>query len=121
MGRVLAVDDANETLVILRKTLALMGHEVQTASDPEQALQLLATQRYDLVFLDIMMPKVDGLEICRRIRQGGPNSNAKVVIFSAKAERDLIKLARGFGADFYLGKPSNISKIQEITRRMIGG
>lgn len=121
MARILAVDDAAETLLIMRKTLKSLGHDVVTAADPLGALDLLGTERFDLIFLDIMMPKMDGLEVCRRIREGGVNQQTKVVIFSAKSDRELVQIAQRFGADYYLGKPAHIAKIQEVTERMLGG
>lgn len=120
MARILAVDDAAETLLIMRKTLKALGHDVVTAADPEAALELLQSEVFDLIFLDIMMPKVDGLEVCRRIREGGVNQNSKVVIFSAKSDRELVQIAERFGADYYLGKPAHISKIQEVAEKMLG-
>ncbi|MEW6775739.1 MAG: response regulator [Bdellovibrionota bacterium] len=120
MGKILAVDDVAETLVILRKTIGILGHEVQTVSDAHKALELIEQQPFDLIFLDIMMPKIDGLELCRRIRMGEKNKNARVVVFSAKSDRELVEIARRFGADYYLGKPATIAKIQEVIERMIG-
>ena len=119
MARILAVDDAAETLLIIRKTLKALGHEVVTAADPEAALELLADERFDLIFLDIMMPKVDGLEVCRRVRSGGINQHSKIVIFSAKSDQELVQIAQRFGADFYLGKPAHIAKIQEVAEKML--
>lgn len=120
MARILAVDDAAETLLIIRKTLKALGHDVVTAADPLEALKLLDAEPFDLVFLDIMMPKMDGLEVCRRIRLGATNSQSKVVIFSAKSDRELVQIAQRFGADYYLGKPAHISKIQEVAEKMLG-
>lgn len=120
MARILAVDDAAETLMILRKSLAAVGHEVQTVANGEEALALLDSQPFDLVFLDIMMPQIDGLEICKQIRLGTTNKEAKVVIFSAKSDQELVELARRFGADFYLGKPAKVAKIQQVADRILG-
>ncbi len=120
MANILVVDDAPETLAIMKKALGMIGHSVSTCGHPEQALELLDQQKFDLVFLDIMMPKMDGLELCRRIRAGEANRDVKIVIFSAKSDAELVRLAKNFGADFYLAKPAQVAKIHEITRRMVG-
>ncbi len=121
MANILVVDDAPETLAIMKKALGMLGHAVVTCENPEQALLRMDKQKFDLIFLDIMMPKMDGLELCRLIRQGELNRAAKIVIFSAKSDAELVRLAKNFGADFYLAKPAQVAKIHEITRRMVGG
>ncbi len=120
MANILVVDDAPETLAIMKKALGLIGHAVATSENPEKALERLDVQKFDLIFLDIMMPKMDGLELCRRIREGETNRDAKIVIFSAKSDAELVRLAKKFGADFYLAKPAQVAKIHDITRRMLG-
>ncbi|MCW5830432.1 MAG: response regulator [Deltaproteobacteria bacterium] len=121
MANILVVDDAPETLAIMKKALGMISHQVTTCANPLQALERLGSEKFDLVFLDIMMPGMDGLELCQKIRAGELNRDVKIVIFSAKSDTELVRLAKTFGADFYLSKPAQVAKIHEITRRMVGG
>ena len=66
--RILVVDDNRANVDILRARLAAHGYEIVTASDGEEALAAVAAQQPDLILLDVMMPKLDGIEVCRRLR-----------------------------------------------------
>ena len=117
--RILLVDD--EPLIIkgLRFTLEQEGYEILTASDGEEALEVFHSEPVDLVLLDVMLPKLDGIQVCQRIRE---SSNVPILMLTAKGE-DMDKiLGLEYGADDYMTKPFNIlevkARIKTVLRRV---
>ncbi|MCL1820699.1 MAG: response regulator transcription factor [Oscillospiraceae bacterium] len=116
--RILVVDDEKHIIKGIKFNLEHEGYQVETAYDGEEAVDLARTGRYDLIILDIMMPKIDGLEACRRIREF---SAVSIIMLTARSE-DMDKLIGfDYGADDYLTKPFNIlelkARIRAILRR----
>lgn len=103
--RILLVDDEDDILEFVGYNLQKEGYEVATASNGVEALERAIEFRPHLILLDRLMPQMDGLETCRRIRQRGELSGVRVVFLSALGEDD--ELVRGFdaGADGYISKP----------------
>lgn len=119
--KLLLVDD--EPLIIkgLRFSLEQDGYEVDSAADGEEAMAKFSAGRYDLILLDVMLPKISGTEICQRIRE---RSNVPIIMLTAKGE-DMDKiLGLEYGADDYMTKPFNIlevkARIKTILRRAQG-
>ena len=116
--RVLVVDDEKLIVKGIRFSLEQDGMDVDAAYDGEEALALAGENAYDLILLDIMLPKLDGFEVCQRIREF---SDVPVVMLTAKGE-DMDKiLGLEYGADDYITKPFNIlevkARIKAIMRR----
>jgi DNA-binding response OmpR family regulator len=116
--KILIVDD--ETLLVkgLKYSLEQERYETDVAYDGEVALEKALNNKYDLIILDVMLPKIDGLDLCQQIRQ---KSNVPIIMLTAKTE-DMNKiLGLEFGADDYLTKPFNIlelkARIKAILRR----
>ena len=116
--RILIVDD--EPLIVkgLKYSLESDGYETDSAADGEEALNKFFAGRYDLVLLDVMLPKLDGIEVCLRIRE---KSSVPIIMLTAKGE-DMDKiLGLEYGADDYMTKPFNIlevkARIKTIFRR----
>jgi two-component system, OmpR family, response regulator VicR len=116
--RILLVDD--EPLIIkgLKYTLEQEGYETLAAYDGEEALEVFSSNAVDLVLLDVMLPKLDGIQVCQRIRESG---NVPIIMLTAKGE-DMDKiLGLEYGADDYMTKPFNIlevkARIKTILRR----
>lgn len=103
MAHILAIDDQPLNLAIFIEMLA--GHEVATAQDGVAALRLARAAPPDLILLDVMMPKLDGLETCRRLREIEGLKNSRIVLVSAKALAHERELGLEAGADAYLTKP----------------
>ncbi|MBC8496939.1 MAG: response regulator transcription factor [Chloroflexi bacterium] len=115
---VLVVDDENTLRDFVRRNLEVRGYTVVTASNGLEALALFNTQNVDLVILDLMMPRMDGLETTRRIRQ---RSTVPIIILTAlDEESDKIK-AFDLGADDYLTKPFGVgellARVKAVLRR----
>ena len=110
--RVLLVDDEASIRRFVGSSLRAEGYEVSIAEDGEEALQVLDATLPDLVILDIRMPKLDGLEVCRRIREW---SQVPVMMLSAVGEEQVKVKCLRLGADDYLVKPFGV---QELTARV---
>ena len=103
--RILAVDDVASNLEILQVRLESQGYEVVTAADGEQALALIRELEPDLVLLDIMMPKVDGITVLKRLKQDSSARFVPVILVTAKADISDVVAGLEAGADDYLTKP----------------
>lgn len=119
--RVLVVDDEKLIVKGIRFSLEQDGMEVDCAYDGEEALEKIRNQEYDLVLLDIMLPKMSGMEVCQQVRDF---SDVPIVMLTAKGE-DMDKImGLEYGADDYITKPFNIlevkARIKAIMRRARG-
>jgi len=102
-GSLLIVEDEPVLLRGLRDTFARQGWEVETAAEGEAALNLACSRTFDLILLDIMLPRVNGYEICRAVRERGCQS--AILILTAKSQEEDVILGLNLGADDYLAKP----------------
>ncbi len=113
--KILIVDDEVYILHILDFSLGAEGYEVITAADGEEALEKARTEKPDLVVLDVMMPKVDGFEACRRLKNDPETREMPVILLTAKGREVDRKMGIEVGADDYMVKPFSPSKlIQKI-------
>jgi DNA-binding response OmpR family regulator len=116
--RILAVDDDRNNLKMLDFLLREEGYEVLTTDNGRTALDLVDSQNPDLVILDVMMPQVDGLEVCRRIRQ---TMDVPIIMLSAKGETADRVSGLEIGADDYLAKPFEpselLARVKAVLRR----
>ena len=122
MSRVLVVDDEKNIVKGITFSLKQDGLEVDAAYDGEEALSLLREREYDIVLLDIMLPKLSGFEVCQQLREF---SDVPVIMLTAKGD-DMDKiLGLEYGADDYITKPFNIlevkARIKAIMRRTSKG
>jgi len=105
---ILVVDDDPAILRLLCTNLRARGYNVTTAIDGEESLEAVERDFVDLIILDIMMPKIDGVEVCRRIREW---SNVPIIVLSARGdEKNKVKCLE-LGADDYLTKPFGIAEL----------
>ena len=119
--KVLVVDDEKMIVKGIRFSLLQDGYEVDTAYDGDEALQKATDNKYDIILLDVMLPKHSGLEVLQQIREF---SSVPVIMLTAKGE-DMDKiLGLDYGADDYITKPFNIlevkARIKAIVRRVAG-
>ena len=123
-ARILLVDDEPAVQTLLSYPLQKDGHEVVSAVDGREALERFAEQRFDLVVLDIMLPKLDGIEVCRRLRT---RSQVPIIMLTAKDDEIDKVLGLEMGADDYITKPFSVrefrSRVRAALRRseMAGG
>ncbi len=118
MSKILVVDDEPILLKGLKFSLEQEGHMIDTASDGEEAINKCKENNYDLVILDVMLPLVDGMEVCRTIRK---TSTLPIIMLTARGDDESIIEGLQAGADDYIPKPFNIlelkARINAIFRR----
>ena len=116
MAHILIVEDEKEVAELVRDQLGAAGYSVAVAGDGASALRLLETQPTDLVILDWMLPGLDGLEVCRRIRARG---STPILMLTARAEEVDRVLGLEVGADDYLTKPFSMRELLARARALL--
>lgn len=112
--KILVVDDEQDIAQIMAYRLSLMGdYDVEISFDGFDAAKKVKTQKFDLIFLDIMMPGIDGLKVCRLLKKDPATSCIPVIIFSALSDSKIIMEAINAGAKDYIVKPFDIHVIQK--------
>lgn len=115
--KILAVDDEPNILMSIEFILEKEGYEVHTAGDGEEALEVAERTRPDLILLDVNMPRKDGYEVCRILRER--ENPAKVVMLTAKGQTLEKKKGLEVGADEYVTKPFSAEDLLKTIRTMI--
>src|SRR5262245_9443162 len=118
-ARILVVDDIADNVEILRMRLSSLGYEVMVAEDGEQALAKVREQLPDLILLDIMMPKVDGLEVLKRLKADATLPFIPVILVTAKVDPKDVVGGLDAGGDDYLGKPVEHGALVARVRAML--
>ena len=109
-ARILLVDDEQAVQTLLTYPLRKEGYEVVGAMDGQEALDRFGEERFDLVVLDIMLPKLDGIEVCRRLRT---RSQVPIIMLTAKGD-EIDKVAGlEMGADDYITKPFSVTRVPQ--------
>ena len=123
MPTVLIADDEQHIRLLIEQTLEELedeGVELQTASDGEMALDVVRNQRPGLVFLDVMMPKLNGFEVCRAIKGDASLAATTVVMLTAKGQAYDREEGLASGADRYLTKPFDPDELLDAAREALG-
>ena len=115
-SRILIIEDDEAILKFLRRGLAYEGYQVDTAIDGQSGLALARDYPPDLVVLDLMLPGIDGLEVCRRLRSGGP---VPILILTAKDTVNDRVLGLDMGTDDYMVKPFNLDELLARVRALL--
>lgn len=109
--KILVVDDDSDVMEFLVKGLLRNGYEVVSACDGEDALVKVKTDDPDVILLDLVMPKLNGVEVLKEVKQKYKDKWRPVIVISAKTELDSFKQCYGLEADHYLTKPCNMENI----------
>lgn len=118
MARILLAEDNDPVRWSLASLLKFAGHDVDQAADGQQALACFAAQPSDVVLLDVNMPRVDGLEACRRLRQ---QSQVPILMLSTISNPDLQQEVLGCGANAFLRKPLEFEQLLTWVRQVCEG
>ena len=122
MPKILIVEDDRDIAYGLEEDLARHGHKVETAGDGEQAVRRAREEAWDLIILDLMLPRKDGFEVCRELRQAGLRT--PIIMLTAKTHEAERVLGLELGADDYMTKPFSPrelrARIQAVLRRTTG-
>jgi two-component system, OmpR family, alkaline phosphatase synthesis response regulator PhoP len=119
--RILAVDDEEDLLELLRYNLAKDSFDVRTAATGEEALRALAGEGADLVLLDLMLPGMDGIEVCRAMKADPKTAGVPIIMVTAKGEEADVVKGLALGADDYVTKPFSpkvlVARVHAVLRR----
>jgi DNA-binding response OmpR family regulator len=117
--RILIVDDEPNIVISLEFLMKREGYEVAVAADGEAALRALAAETPDLVVLDVMLPRMNGFEVCRRIRADPRLGGVKVVMLSARGRDSEVAKGLALGADAYVTKPFSTKDLVAQIRKLL--
>jgi CheY-like chemotaxis protein len=113
MPKILVVDDEQHIVMILKDSLEFSGFQVVTAADGVEALQVFEKENPELVVLDIGMPKLDGWEVCRRLKTDPKTRDVPVIILTAYAQTSDQRKGVQLGADRFITKPCDLTYLVE--------
>jgi CheY-like chemotaxis protein len=119
MPKLLIVDDEVATVDMLSTYLKLLGHEPIGAYNGTDGLVLVEVEKPELLILDLMMPDIDGFEVCKRIRAHAQFGKLPVIVISARADKAAIEKALSAGANVYLTKPVDLSKLSREIKQLL--
>jgi len=117
--RILVVEDEEDILALIHFNLVKAGFQVECALTGEEGFTKVREYNPDLVFLDLMLPGMDGLEVCRRLRQAPDTQNIPIIMLTAKGEEDDIVQGLELGADDYITKPFSPQILQARARAVL--
>ncbi len=117
---ILLVDDEPNIVMSLEFLMRKNGYQVGIARNGTEALAALAETPYDLVLLDVMMPDMDGYQVCRQLRQCPSHATTKVIFLSAKSQPADVQQGYDAGADMYVPKPFSTRQLMQKVRELLG-
>ncbi|MDD5285681.1 MAG: response regulator [Desulfuromonadaceae bacterium] len=123
MPKILIVDDDPNIRRLLKQTLEELeekGVELITADNGESALDIIRNETPDVVFLDVMMPKMDGFAVCNEVKKKLVIGNVCIVLLTVKGQKFDKQKGKDVGADIYMTKPFNPDEILEVARKILG-
>jgi len=118
--KILIVDDEPNIVISLEFLMRREGFEVLVARDGEEALQTTRSQQPDLVLLDVMMPKLNGFEVCKQIRADQALAGTRVIMLTAKGRQAEITKGLELGADGYITKPFSTRDLVVQVKNLLG-
>jgi DNA-binding response OmpR family regulator len=123
MPTVLIVDDEHHIRLLIEQTLEELedeGVELLTAADGEEALEVIQNHRPELIFLDVMMPRRNGYEVCRTVKHEWGMTDTRIVLLTAKGQLDDRTQGIAAGADLYMTKPFDPDELLARSREFLG-
>ena len=117
--KVLIADDEENIVISLEFLLRQAGYDLRIARNGEEALRLVESFQPDLVLLDVMMPQINGFEVCRRIRQNPEYTQMKVIMLTAKEREVEITKGMALGANAYVVKPFSTKELMRDVKQLL--
>lgn len=121
MTRVVAADDDPDILLLVRISLERAGFEVECVADGDAALQALQRAPADLAVLDVSMPRMDGLEVTRRLRADPATAALPILLLTAAVQPAAVEAGAAAGADAHVGKPFSPADLMAAALALVGG
>ena len=118
-NKILIVEDEESLLKLESILLTSKGYDVKGVSTGQEALDALEEEKPDLVLLDIMLPEIDGFEVCRRIKSSPDTKNIPVIMLTAKKSREDMERGEKVGADWYITKPFKSAMVIKTIQRFM--
>jgi len=118
-GTILVADDSQSVRDILQMSLETLGYTVVLAEDGERAMERIGTLRPDLIIADVMMPKVNGFQICRRVKSDPVTYKTPVILLTARSGTEDIFWGKDCGADEYITKPFRTQELEQTIGRLL--
>ena len=120
MKKIRTVDDSKTALMVTTMALKRTPYLVTTAADGEEALAKALADPPDLIVLDVVMPKLDGLETCRRLRSREETKNIPIIMLTTRGESENVKVGFDAGCTDYMTKPVNATELLSRIRSLLG-
>lgn len=117
---VLVVDDEFEIRQLLTTMLTMMGYQSFMAQDGLDALEKIPEYQPDIIILDVMMPRMDGLTLCRKLREAAETAELPIIMLSGKAHQEAIQEGLQAGANRYLVKPTGLDELTRNINEVLG-
>jgi len=118
-GTILVADDSQAVRDILQMSLESLGYKVLLAEDGERAMERILESRPDLIIADVMMPKVNGFQICRRVKSDPGTRRTPVILLTARSGEEDVFWGKDCGADDYITKPFKTQDLEQTIRRLM--
>jgi DNA-binding response OmpR family regulator len=118
--KILIADDEQNIVISIEFLLRREGFDVQVAGDGEEALAKVRGEKPDLVLLDVMMPKMNGFDVCQAVRADPDLSDTRILMLTAKGRDTEVSKGLGLGADGYMTKPFSTKELLAEVRKLLG-
>lgn len=119
MANVLVVDDDEDIRDIVALRLGVVGHTVRQASNGDECLEAIESERPDIILLDIQMPRMNGIDVCRNIKANPEFSLIPVLLLTARGQESDVSKGFDAGADDYIVKPFSLQELQSRVERFL--
>jgi twitching motility two-component system response regulator PilG len=117
--KILVVEDEQDLLTLQSMLLSIEGYTVEGVMDGQTALDVVETMKPDLILLDIMLPEVDGFQVCRQLKSNEATRRIPIIILTAKKSKEDLVMGDQAGADMYITKPYKTSMVIEAIQRLL--
>ncbi len=117
--KILLVDDSSTTLMMERMILTKGPYELLTAKDGEEAIEKAASEKPDLILLDIVMPNMDGFEACRRLRESEETREIPIIMVTTRGEAENVEQSYELGCNDYVTKPINSLELMTKVKNLL--
>ncbi len=117
--KILVVDDSDNIRTVLKVNFEWIGYDVLSARDGEEAIHLVQEEKPDLIILDVMMPRRNGYQVCRRFKSDPQTASIPVILLTAKSQEEDMFWGRDCGADEFITKPFQTSELEAAVRSLL--
>lgn len=118
--KILFIEDETDQVMVIQARLEANGYDVVSAADGEEGLKKVYEEKPDLILLDLVIPKLDGFEVCKKIKADPQVSNIPVMIITAVGMKDLDRLCHEMHADDFVKKPYEATDFMQKVKKLIG-